>query len=663
MSVSLLAPGAAILAAAIALPAVILLHVLRLRRRTLRVSSTLLWQSRIRDVEGNAPFQRLRPSVLLVLQLLAAICLALAAGDPVRRGGDAMWMRTVLLIDQSASMQVRDQVSGRGDAVSRLERALIEGDRLVDRLLRHGEAEIMVVAFGAGARVIVPFEQRAAVVRAGMRAIVQTDEVADHAAALAFVRDLLRGGGARGDAAGVIVLTDADPPAGGGEGRGGRAGGGASWRWIRIGSEVAGTPENVGMTAIGGRRDPERPDLVRVLATVERSGSGRVASVLEALVDGEVRGTRALRFGEDVHDLSVRFEFTIPGDGLVTIRHRLPDAMAADDEASLVFAAPTPPRITLVHPPGGPDPHLRLLLESAEPECLLLVERPLERSLAPPRENGVDPDSLMLPGDTDLIVLDRVPLARWPVVPAIVIGAAAPDVERIDPARPGARRVAAWDRSHPLLRLVSLDRLAIAGGPVLRAPSGASVLVTDEVGPAIIALRRAGVEHVVIAFEIGRTNWPADLSFAIFFRNLLDLVGAGSSGGAGAWVRPGEPIEVRADGAGDGSITVRDMGGTVLLTARSAPGGRVTLQAPGRAGVYRLDGATGPGWLAVNVASSSESGLAPPVDAMMAPIMADQPSTTSVAIGATPLRGWFFAAALILLAVEWLWWSRIVASA
>lgn len=659
MSVSLLAPGAAILAAAIALPAVILLHVLRLRRRTLRISSTLLWQSRIRDVEGNAPFQRLRPSVLLILQFLAAICLALAAGDPVRRGGDAMWMRTVLLIDQSASMQVRDQVSGRGDAVSRLERALIEGERLVERLLRHGEEEIMVVAFGAGARVIVPFEQRAAVVRAGMRSIVQTDEAADHAAALAFVRDLLRGGGARGDAAGVIVLTDAAPPVDSGAGRGAREHGGASWRWIRIGPGSAGVPENVGMTAIGGRRDPERPDLVRVLATVERSGSGRVASVLEALVDGEVRGTRALRFAEDVHELSARFEFAIPGAGLVTIRHRLPDALAADDEASLVFAAPMPPRITLVHPPGGPDPHLRLLLESAEPERLLLVERPGERA----RENGVDPDVLMRPGDTDLIVLDRVPLARWPVVPAIVIGAAAPDVERIDPVRPGARRVAAWDRSHPLLRLVSLDRLAIAGGPVLRAPSGASVLVTDEVGPAIIALRRAGVEHVVIAFEIGRTNWPADLSFAIFFRNLLDLVGAGSGGAAGAWARPGEAVEVRTDGAGDGAIAVRDMGGAVLLTARSAPGGRVTLQAPGRAGVYRLDGAAGPAWLAVNVASSSETGLAPTVEAMMAPILADQPSTTSIAVGATPLRGWFFAAALILLAVEWLWWSRIVASA
>ena len=65
--------------AALSIP-ILVLYMLRLRRRDVLVSSTLLWQRLLRDREANTPWQRLRRNLLLFLQLaiLALLTLALA---------------------------------------------------------------------------------------------------------------------------------------------------------------------------------------------------------------------------------------------------------------------------------------------------------------------------------------------------------------------------------------------------------------------------------------------------------------------------------------------------------------------------------------------------------------------------------------------------------
>ena len=66
----------------IALPIIVAFYMLRLRRRDLPVGSTFLWQQLIRDVEANAPWQRLRFSWLLLVQLLIAAIVVAAAARP-----------------------------------------------------------------------------------------------------------------------------------------------------------------------------------------------------------------------------------------------------------------------------------------------------------------------------------------------------------------------------------------------------------------------------------------------------------------------------------------------------------------------------------------------------------------------------------------------------
>lgn len=92
---------------ALAIP-IILLYMLRLRRTEMQVSSTFLWQQLVRDREANAPWQKLRLSWLLLLQLLILAALVLALARPFVEVKTITTGRIVLLLDASASMTATD---------------------------------------------------------------------------------------------------------------------------------------------------------------------------------------------------------------------------------------------------------------------------------------------------------------------------------------------------------------------------------------------------------------------------------------------------------------------------------------------------------------------------------------------------------------------------
>src|SRR3954471_15947254 len=95
------------------LPAVVAMYLLRLRREERPVSSTLLWQRLVADVEANAPWQRLRRSLLFLLQLLLVVILALLAARPFLERPAGLARDLVVIIDTSASMSATDVVPDR----------------------------------------------------------------------------------------------------------------------------------------------------------------------------------------------------------------------------------------------------------------------------------------------------------------------------------------------------------------------------------------------------------------------------------------------------------------------------------------------------------------------------------------------------------------------
>ena len=67
--------------AALSVP-IVLMYILKLRRKEQVVSSTVFWQRALEDVQANAPWQRLRPNILLLLQLLALAAIVLGRARP-----------------------------------------------------------------------------------------------------------------------------------------------------------------------------------------------------------------------------------------------------------------------------------------------------------------------------------------------------------------------------------------------------------------------------------------------------------------------------------------------------------------------------------------------------------------------------------------------------
>src|SRR5215212_2399837 len=116
----------ALLSAAVIGPIIVAMYLLKLPREDRRVSSTFLWQRMVRDVEANAPWQKLRRNLLLLLQLLLLLLLALALARPFFPTAGTAGRNLIVIVDRSASMGATDVQPTRLDAAKQQAIALID---------------------------------------------------------------------------------------------------------------------------------------------------------------------------------------------------------------------------------------------------------------------------------------------------------------------------------------------------------------------------------------------------------------------------------------------------------------------------------------------------------------------------------------------------------
>lgn len=142
----LLAPAAAV--ALLGIPAILALYVLKVRRPRSEAANLMLWSDHVVDRQADAPWQRLRPSLLLFVQLAVAAALALALMRPGLAGHAGVAKTTVVLIDGSPSMLATDV------APSRFAAAVTRAGRLARQLGRGRQMAVIVV--GDHARLLTP---------------------------------------------------------------------------------------------------------------------------------------------------------------------------------------------------------------------------------------------------------------------------------------------------------------------------------------------------------------------------------------------------------------------------------------------------------------------------------------------------------------------------
>src|SRR6266550_1689157 len=109
---------------------VIALYLLKLRRPSAPVASLHLWGSITRDREANSLWQRLRVSILLLLQVVILLALILALARPWVPSREPIGQNVVIVMDVSASMASRDDPGGP----TRLQNAQAKAKQIIDNM-------------------------------------------------------------------------------------------------------------------------------------------------------------------------------------------------------------------------------------------------------------------------------------------------------------------------------------------------------------------------------------------------------------------------------------------------------------------------------------------------------------------------------------------------
>jgi hypothetical protein len=589
-------------------PTIVVLYLLRLKRKPVRISSVLLWRQAVDDHQANAPFQKLRRNLLMLVQIVVALLLVGAAVRPYKLVPGMGGKRTVVVLDASASMQATDVKPSRFEAA----RAVVR--RMIDRL---GSGDLMaLVVVSQRARTACSLTGNRQALRAALAGVAAEDthgNLKDGAAVAGAI--------AGGREAAAVFVTDA-ASAGVEEVRLGKL----EPTLIRVGERA----RNVGLTALSARPSPERGRVPLVYCQLHNADSVACKVTLEfhqgpRLVDARevavpAGGCKPLV----LKDVPVH-------SGLLRAHVRERDDLDVDNDAYVFL---------------GSGQALRVLVVS---EGNLFLEQAItvDPAVSAERVAPADLDSAL---HLDVAVLDNCAPVNLP--PGNYLFIAKPSGER-SPLRVGPEvqdpAVASVLREHPVNQFVDWSRVHFAKARPGRPVPGATALVETRTG-ALIAARQTG-EHrsLALAFELTDTDLPVRADFPIFVANALDWLSGGMQ-------RASSLTRVVATGAvvaAAGSVTAEyPDGSSRKLTETTA----TEVLRPLRVGVYHVKREEGSLDIAANLLEEAETNLRPGDSLRFAHQEVKQ--RLSPALVKSELAVWFLLAALLILTGEWWLYHR-----
>lgn len=669
---SFLTPTAIAWAAALTIPPLIALYFLKLKRTVHMVPSTMLWKRAVEDLQVNAPFQRLRSSLLLLLQLLVLAAAAMALGKPMFQTTLRHEGTVIILVDRSASMGVRE-ASGK----TRLELAKELATLCVDNL--DDDARAMVIAFSDRAAVVSSFTTDKRALKREIDSIEPTQSTSSLEEALtlaeAYAQNIIIG---TEEAGSEKAPEPAAPPATVFLFSDGRIEGADRVSLQRFDvsrirmSTVGERGDNVGITAMDARRNYEQPELLEVAATVRNFGPAPVQFDAVLYVDGQNVDVQTIRLepvggGDD--DASPTLddpaagsvgvlafdEIEFGGGGVVEVVLRVDDALSADDRAWTIIQPPRHLRVLLVTPGN-------LFLEN------VLSTLPLELVKMTGSQYEAAHDKDVTDGNRsafDVVIVDRHSTDRLPHGNYFFWGG----VPKIEGVEAGAmidnQVIFNWDDTHPILRHVAVETLFVYRWFDLKLPPEAVSLIDGETSPVVAYFTRESSQFLVSAFSLltededgnvlMNTQWGTSVDFVVFMQNAVNFLGSNINTTGRKSVRPGEPVTLPIP-AGVSSVKV--LGPDGVADDVTASGFQTIHYArTRRVGTYHVEpGVEGHDTFAVNLFNQTESMVEPASTLTLgAAAVASQAGTMEVN---EPAWVYFLLAMLALLLLEWIIYNR-----
>lgn len=593
---------------------IILLYMLRLRRREMLVSSTMLWQKLLRDREANAPWQKLRRNLLLILQLIILAALVFALARPFIPVPSVISGSVVVILDASASMQATDVEP------SRFEVAQAEVGQWINEL-GAGDQMTLILA-GQSPRVLTAATNDRANLRGALADARPGSAESDWSAAFA-----LASGAAQGfrDARIIVVsdggLPDDLPPLP------------AETVYVPVGESA----ENIGLTALATRDTLDGPQL---FASITNYGALPQNALLSLSLDGSLFDSRRI---------------DAPAGGTTTLTWNLPEEVstieATISEQTQDFFPPDD-RAWAVHEGGVSNRALLVTPGNIFLEQIYGVLPGIEAFKAPP-----DVDLTVDEEPFALYVLDSVPLpAELPQGDLLIINPLATGDEEsplLSISGIFSETTVTGLTDSPLMQFVDWGDVSVRRAKSIAAPWAQPVLSATG-GGLILSGERNGFRIVVMTFDLHDSDLPLRIAFPVLMANITN------------WLSPGRAFDVPTGLQLSDPVSLSPAAGTTVILVDKPDQERWTADVgeeeiifseTDQLGLYTVrlrdsEGDRPAGSFAVNLFSPIESHIEPVPAIQLGQI---QPESAEEAgnIGQREFWPWLAALAFLILVVEW----------
>lgn len=522
------------------MPVLLALYLMKLRRREVQVTASFLWRKAAKQTRVDSFFQRLRVNIFLLLQLLILGALVAGLARPYTLAPGQLAGQVLLLVDCSASMGASHEGSTRFEAARQKARQLV-------RQAPRG-AELMLVALGAQARVLVPFTADRSRLLDELDRLQPQDTEAD----LAAVRPLAMSVTLSKPQAEILLLGDSLPP-------GTMA---PNLRFVGFGE----AGRNLAISAFQVfEREGKRQAFVSI-----SSYSPQAESVTLLLYQGKtLLFTKVLQVAA-----GSRRTLTLPVPGSepepYELRLKDDDDLKADNRFWSLAPRQQVQRVQLVGP-------VSRFVEKA------FVAQPRVRVQRVPEPQGTPSLTVWATAPDKLPPGTHVVLSGW-------------DAGGLTGAEP-----LVWE-DHPLVRGLPLER-GLAGGRHKLSVTG-ETLATAGGQPALLLLRRDDSQAVVFAFDLNLSDLVLSPAFPMLVARILEQLVAGALDTAAEALVAGQELSVRS------AVPIELVDPTGKVNTLTPRQGRCSTLDTTRAGLYQLRSEGQSRDLAVNLVSATESALA-----------------------------------------------------
>src|SRR5579884_123528 len=611
---------------------IVLMYILKLRRQDVIVSSTYLWRQVIRDVQANAPFQKLRKNLLLLLQLIAAALIIFALARPFLRAISFGGRNIVVIVDTSASMRATDVSPSRLDIAKRRAQELVSAMRPGDRM--------MILSAAARPQAVTGFTGERAELRRAVDNLQPHDTPINMRDALNLAADLVASRDNEENGR-IELISD-----GGFENEGGGIGGGAlrehamspqfTLANLNLGKThvtfhpVGSGHDNVGITAVDFRRNLGSEKTVQLLVVTHNFSAQPKKFTEEIYAEQELLDAHEISLppnGEDVEP----YDLPEPDRPVkMRIHIDLKDDLAADNEAALILKPRKLLKVLLVGPSN-------VFLENA-----LAVDPGVDLSKAAQFTSS-------LGKGFDVVVFNETAPAHLPEGNYLFLHCTSDQAPVRASGTMDNVTAADWERDHPVLRYVDFGTEPFMHAIKAEPLGWGRELAVGESGSLVAVGEKDKMRSEFVGFSLSESMFPLRVAFPIFISNSVRWLGTGSDDSELGQIHTGDPITIPAPpGAGKLIVTKPDGSKREVITGER--GGALFDEAD-QVGIYTAAGKGFSYVFAANLADAGESDITP----RRTLTIADNPAAASsrrVVVNREMLP-WLALLALIVLAFEW----------